>query len=69
MTHGARAPLRHLRLEDNCGRALGRSFGIKLWPTLVVLKDRREEVPRITRPRSAHEIADALARLGTAAAV
>lgn len=32
-----RAPLRHLKIEDGRGRPLGRSFGIKLWPTLVLL--------------------------------
>ncbi len=62
----ASAPLRHLRVEDGRGRPLGRSFGIKLWPTLVVLKNGRE-VARVVRPRGAQEIADALARLGAAA--
>jgi len=57
-----RGPLRHLRIEDGPGRPLGRSFGIKLWPTLVVLQDGRE-VARVVRPRGVPEIADALARL------
>jgi thioredoxin 1 len=61
----AQAPLRHLRIEDGPGRPLGRSFGIKLWPTLVMLKDGRE-VARIVRPRTKNEIADALARLDAA---
>jgi thioredoxin 1 len=61
----ARAPLRHLRIEDGRGRPLGRSFGIKLWPTLVMLQDGRE-VARVVRPGSAREIADALARLEAA---
>jgi thioredoxin 1 len=65
--HSAHAPLRHLRIEDGRGRPLGRSFGIKLWPTLVVLQDGRE-VARVVRPGSAREIADALARLGGAPA-
>ena len=59
------APLRHLKIEDGRGRPLGRSFGIKLWPTLVMLQDGRE-VARVVRPGSAREIADALARLGGA---
>lgn len=58
----APTPLRHLRVEDGRGRPLGRSFGIKLWPTLVMLKDGRE-VARVVRPGGASEIADALARL------
>lgn len=60
----ARTPLRHLKIEDGRGRPLGRSFGVKLWPTLVALQDGRE-VGRVVRPRSAGEIADALAQLGT----
>ena len=31
--------LRHIKVEDGPGRPLGRSFGVKLWPTLVFLKD------------------------------
>lgn len=51
--------LRHLKVEDGPGRALGRSFGIKLWPTLVVLKD-GTEVARVVRPRDAHAVEAAL---------
>jgi len=58
----AQAPLRHLRIEDGRGRPLGRSFGIKLWPTLVMLQDGKE-VARVVRPRSAREVAQALERL------
>ncbi|HEY8049188.1 MAG TPA: thioredoxin family protein, partial [Ramlibacter sp.] len=43
--------VRHLKIEDGPGRKLGRSFGVKLWPTLVFLKDGRE-LARVTRPRS-----------------
>lgn len=32
---------RHLKVEDGPGRPLGRSFGVKLWPTLVFLRDGR----------------------------
>lgn len=56
------APLRHLKIEDGRGRPLGRSFGVKLWPTLVVLQNGRE-VARVVRPASAGEVAEALARL------
>lgn len=59
--HGA--PLHHLKIEDGRGRPLGRSFGIKLWPTLVLLQDGRE-VARVVRPGSTQAIADALAKLG-----
>lgn len=59
----ARHPsVRHLRIEDGRGRPLGRSFGVKLWPTLVFLRDGREQT-RLVRPRGAAEVADALARI------
>ena len=56
------AEVRHLKIEDGPGRPLGRSFRVKLWPTLVFLKDGRE-VARVTRPRSEDEIAQALAQI------
>src|SRR5262245_34023436 len=31
--------VRHVRVEDGPGRVLGRSFRVKLWPTLVFLRD------------------------------
>jgi len=31
--------VRHIRVEDGPGRRLGRSFGVKLWPNLVFLRD------------------------------
>lgn len=41
--------VRLIRVEDGRGRPLGRSFGVKLWPTLVFLRD-GEEVGRAVRP-------------------
>lgn len=35
--------VRHLRIEDGPGRPLGRSFRVKLWPTLVFLRDGQVE--------------------------
>lgn len=58
----ADAPLRHLKIEDGPGQPLGRSFGVKLWPTLVMLRD-GQEVARVVRPRQAGEVSEALARL------
>jgi thioredoxin 1 len=52
--------VRHLQIEDGPGRPLGRSFGVKLWPTLVFLRDGRETA-RLVRPRDGKTIADALA--------
>ncbi|MCI0685496.1 MAG: thioredoxin family protein [Gemmataceae bacterium] len=31
--------VRHVRVEDGPGQPLGRSFQVKLWPTLVFLRD------------------------------
>ncbi|WP_020654048.1 thioredoxin family protein [Massilia niastensis] len=52
---------RHIKAEDGPGRPLGRSFRIKLWPTVVVLKD-GQEVARVVRPDSADEVRVALAQ-------
>ena len=47
--------LRHLKVEDGPGRALGRSFRVKLWPTLIALRD-GQEVARAVRPSTAAEV-------------
>lgn len=51
--------VRHLKVADARGRPLGRSFGVKLWPTLVFLRD-GEEVARVIRPSRANSIARVL---------
>jgi thioredoxin 1 len=51
---------RHVPVEDGPGRPLGRSFRIKLWPTIVVLKD-GVEVARVTRPETSDDVRAALA--------
>lgn len=58
----ARPGLRHIRIADASGRRLGRSFAVKLWPTLIFLRDGKEVV-RLVRPQSAAEIAAALAKI------
>ena len=47
--------VRHIKVEDGRGRPLGRSFRVKLWPTLVFLEDGAEKA-RVVRPDSAPEI-------------
>ncbi len=42
-------PIAHIKVEDGSGRALGRTFGVKLWPTFVLLRD-GQEVGRVVRP-------------------
>jgi len=54
--------LRHLKVEDGPGRPLGRSFRVKLWPTLIFMAHGRE-VARLVRPESAEEISRALRRI------
>lgn len=54
--------VQHIRVEDGRGKALGRSFGVKLWPTLVFLRD-GQEVMRLVRPGSERLVADALDRI------
>jgi thioredoxin 1 len=52
--------VRHIKVEDGQGRRLGRSFHVKLWPTLVFLCDGKE-VARVVRPESASEVESQLA--------
>jgi thioredoxin 1 len=61
----AHPDVHHLKIEDGRGKPLGRSFRIKLWPTLVFLRD-GEEVARVVRPLTAAPIADALAMIDPA---
>jgi thioredoxin 1 len=56
--------VRHIRVEDGSGRPLGRSFKIKLWPTLIFLKDGQEQ-SRLVRPHDAAVIEQALAQINS----
>ncbi|MEJ8839245.1 thioredoxin family protein [Ramlibacter sp. AN1133] len=58
----AQPQVRHLKVEDGPGRPLGRSYRVKLWPTLIFLKD-GQEVARVVRPSKADELRDALAKI------
>jgi thioredoxin 1 len=51
--------VRHLKVADGRGRPLGRHFRVKLWPTLVFLRDGKESV-RLVRPGDASAISRAL---------
>jgi thioredoxin 1 len=59
---GRHQAMRHLKIEDGPGRLLGRSFRVKLWPTLIFLRDGQERA-RVVRPACAEELDDALATL------
>ena len=56
------ANVRHIKIEDGKGRPLGRSYRVKLWPTLVFLKDGKE-VERVVRPKDANSVRNALAHI------
>jgi len=43
--------VRHVKIEDGADGTLGRSFRVRLWPTLIMLRDGRE-VARVVRPRA-----------------
>ena len=49
----------HCKVEDGPGRPLGRSYRVKLWPTLVLLRD-GQEVGRLVRPAAAQDIESAM---------
>ena len=51
----AHPDVRHVKVEDGRGRRLGRTFGVKLWPTLVFLRD-GTEVARVVRPTDRVEL-------------
>lgn len=54
--------VRHVKVEDGPGRRLGRSFRVKLWPTLIFLGQGRE-VARLVRPDDSGTIEQALAQI------
>jgi thioredoxin 1 len=58
----AHPELRHIKVEDGPGRPLGRSFRVRLWPTLIFLKDGRE-VARVVRPASLAEVREEMAKV------
>jgi thioredoxin 1 len=59
--------VRHVKVADGKGKPLGRSFTVKLWPTLVYLKDGKE-VARAVRPNDASEVRRGLEALAKAGA-
>lgn len=54
--------VRHIRIADGPGRRLGRSFSVKLWPTLIFLSNGKE-LSRLVRPQDAASIDKALAAI------
>lgn len=62
----AHPEIRHLKVEDGPGQPLGRSFRVKLWPTLVFMRDGKE-LERLVRPTDPAAIARALAAIASPA--
>ena len=54
------AGLLHIKVEDGAGRRLGRSFRVKLWPTLILLRE-GQELGRVVRPTTVGEVSELLA--------
>ncbi|GLC94279.1 thiol reductase thioredoxin [Cupriavidus sp. TA19] len=54
--------LAHIKIEDGPGLPLGRSNRVRMWPTLIFLRDGKE-LARLVRPTSARHISEAVARL------
>ena len=57
--------VRHVKVEDGPGRRLGRSFGVKLWPTLIFMRD-GQVVSRVSRPQI-NEVREGLEAIAHAA--
>lgn len=53
------AAMLHIKVFDGKGKRLGRHFNVKLWPTLILLKD-GVEMTRVVRPTQPHEVQAAL---------
>jgi len=56
-----RDDVRHLKIEDGPGRPLGRGYRIKLWPSVLLLRD-GTEIARVVRPTAQHDVDDLLAQ-------
>jgi thioredoxin 1 len=56
----AHPELSHIKIEDGVGRRLGRSFHVKRWPTLILLRD-GQELGRVVRPKASEDFDELLA--------
>ncbi|MCW4629516.1 MULTISPECIES: thioredoxin family protein [Marinomonas] len=59
-TMKSNAEMAHIKVFDGKGKRLGRQFGVKLWPTLILLQD-GQEVKRIVRFTSKDEVRELMA--------
>lgn len=51
----AHSDIRYIKIYDGKGKRLGRQFKVKLWPTLIRLRDGKE-VSRVVRPVSLEDV-------------
>ncbi len=58
--------VRRIRVEDGPGRPLGRSYKVKLWPTLIFVSN-GEEIARVVRPNDRTTLEGAFDRLAKTA--
>jgi thioredoxin 1 len=58
------AAIRHIKIEDGKGQRLGRAYSVKLWPTLLFLKD-GIEITRLVRPDDTKMIVAALNQINS----
>src|SRR5262249_13468293 len=56
----------HVKVGDGPGKPLGRSFRVKLWPTLIFLRDGME-IARAVRPTAEDDIRPGLEAITTSA--
>lgn len=54
-----RSDLEHVKVYDGKGKRLGRAFQVKLWPTLIALRNGKE-LARVVRPTDSHELVEML---------
>ena len=54
--------VQHIKIEDGKGQRLGRSYIVKLWPTLIFLQN-GIEMARLVRPSFKSEIVEVLQKL------
>jgi thioredoxin 1 len=54
--------VQHFKIADGSGRPLGRSFMVRLWPTLIFMRNGKE-IARLVRPADAGEISQALQQI------
>lgn len=63
----AEATVQRILIEDGKGRPLGRSYKVKLWPTLIFLAN-GTEVARVVRPWKVEDVTAGLDELTAALA-